>query len=673
MPTSRLLVALVLGPSLALACAPEARPLCGRTGWAAAIPTGNAVVPGPTLDLRLPLELAARLDWDAGPTGQEACAQLESASATASVSCSDADGEAASIEPFEILLPMPPGPGLLDLGEVEDNLVFGVGVIDRPMRCTASLEITATFEAEFGGGTLLLRDEATVEITERSPADPVLPRVTFRRVLPSDEVLRRGGDEATWWFLAENNDDEQGVQLAVDAVAPQLAVHPLGEDPDDAAFAGGGNAGAGAAVRFVGDAGPELLALGDVEQLPTDTWDHELAPLEVALVPVRVRPHGNCDIGAAWALELTGAATFDDGTQADLQAGALLRSELTVRRSPQCEITDTLEAAPTVNTIWSPAIFDGPDWHATHAAGNLRPSEGGPGMRVTGLLFASPYPRTSEDLLRLDAPPTRIVWSLNAFPSQVADGQLQHLDVTVVNYDAVDVVNLPSLYVSTGPGNLGVTLDAATLAMTVTDQDSGELLFDGSGNDLLLGPPAPLTLDLDTLRSVAVDCSDRSRNLLLATPGSVAAVLEWDEPAEFATLVTERGSGLVMAWSADGLDEGVDVAETEGTAGEPLVILAEGIPELPHTLFGRISVDGGDAIDGPIELPVALRRRPAPPPDDDDSDDDDDSADDDDSGLAPGDDDDSTPPADDGCDCNQSGGGAAPLLLLLALGRRRCG
>ena len=669
--------ALGLLPRPAAACEPEARLLCGRTLWVAPTHTASITYPGSAQAWDLPVDLVGVLQWNASPSGQAECAQPTEVSLSATLSCATVDGGAPVLEEaIDEALPLPTGPGLMDLGALDALLSVPAGIASEPLLCALEGSVEVHFEAdEVGGGTVLRSFDLFVPVLPRSSIDPALPRLGLRQLAPAEGMLTaRANDELLLWYAVENNDGEVDVTVELSVASQQIAVRPEGDDPDGAGFGLGGTAVHGLDVLFADDATAALIGGGDpaTPSLPADRWI-TLLPGEATIVPILVRSGALCPDDAAADLRINADATWGSDS---LHASVLsvLRVGVATPQSPLCDVTDSISSAPTVDGHWGPAVFDDVSWRATHPAGNLEPNAAGPATRVPGFSFASPYPEPAVDSLRSPQHPASVTWSVDLFPTQTAAPfETQHVEVAVTNLNDADVLNLPAIYDTQIAANTSVALDATTGQLTVIDLDSAALRFQGSLGDFFTAGPADMTVDLDTIREFVFNCDGLTD--ALALPRSSGFVSTLSEEADSVTIdLPDRRSGTSLAWTASVVDGPAEVLGGSGLPGDPLVVTGDldALPHWPERALVRVSVVT-DAANSPLELPLLLSRLPLQGDDDDSSDDDDDSADDDDAA----DDDDLMlgPDVDEGCACSVGSGPAWPgffLGLLFVRRRSRC-
>ncbi len=449
----------------AQACDPAPRPLCARTAWLGSAVEGPVAVPGSTVDLRLPIALRGALLWEAGAAAWSTCAHPTALAAAVEVVCSTADGVELHRSDWSGDLALPTGPGILDLSALEAQLEVPAGALTEPATCAVEASVDVAFEPDkLGTGTVEATVHDAIDVLERSPVDPALPRLDVRRLVPANGAdTARAGDEVLLWFAVENRDGERSVDVSLSLDSAQRATEPGGEDPDGLGFALGGPSSAALDLAWADDA--TSVDIGDPTLPGPDSHaggETTLGPGEAAILSVIARSWATCPDAAASTVELRATADFGDGP-VGAHASALLEVGVATPRSPRCEIVDRISSAPTVDGTWGPATIDG-DWELrSHPAGTLPQQDGGPATRVPGFSFAEPYPNPVADAVRSPRHPSSVAWAMDLVPTQTAAAwEPQHVEVSATHLDAADVLNLPAIYDSQVAASTGVALDAAS-------------------------------------------------------------------------------------------------------------------------------------------------------------------------------------------------------------------
>ena len=629
----------------ALACENGPRSLCAKSVVLGKAVPGVIVFPAPGVDTAVPMGLTPFVTWDAvtlAPNGVDLfCAQPTGSTLTFDLTCTEL-GTGTVVGPFTATSPqlgVPATPGLLPV-PAGFSLTIPAGTLATagPWSCT----IAGSLEIEFpgtpgvgatsgGGGNITGVGDVEVCLVEPSPVDPSVPRLDFYAIDPEPVSVARRGDQVLRWYSLINNDPEEQVVVDLSATSTQTAHMPQTPVEDLSAYNISSDvAGTDAFPLIFGDEllDGALLDLGD----PMAVDDQEitrtitLEPGEIELIPIVIRSHGMCADGSCSEVKVDLTGTWDGGDDALACGSAAVIVDDVPATTPQCEITDTIQAGPSVDARWGAATFDADPTHTTFSGGNLHPGEPfAPAAVTTSSQFNSAWPEQQQDAIRVDAPPQQASFTSRHFA--YGDAVLEALNtVTVVGLDApTGPIIIPSIHNPQGPSQWVVNLDvSAPGGQIVITAVTGEEVYNGPVGGLLELPPEfPLQADFGSAREFQIDCAtlDPSVRIMEIAPRSHSELVTAgtaDFSIDFTVLDPRTNDQL--AWGSTGGGPGVSSAASGDAATALSVgVIPGAVPQFVDSDIAVFEVTNADALNSPILLPVAVRQGPVVEGDADDS------------------------------------------------------
>ncbi len=623
-----------LTPQKSWACTGTFRPNCGQTAWLAKFVTSSIVLPGTGADITVPIGVLPYALWNpASP-----CAQPNTGALELTLTCTAVGGGAAIVigpKSVPTGVPSAPGPQPVLTGAggtpvVGGPFVFPISGGTLPVGTSYSCLIEGTYSVGFGIGTgsslITGVGDTEVCIVEEAPGAPGIPRFDFRLIDTGDgpfSVVRRG-DQAYNSYLAANNDPNESLDLTINSTTNQVARFPSGPDPDNTLFAlshpaAGTDNFAESLLRGFPPGG--LLPLPDpVAPNSGLSFKRVLGPHGLRITTIVTRPHGMCADGSCSEALVKATGMYGNGDLILGCAGTAIVVDDVLAKSHQCEITDTLQTADTVDSFWSRATFDNDEHMATNHAGNLDPETYGfSATQTTGSILADEFniigsPPTATDYLRTEHAPNMVNWSMDGF-DQAAEFALQHMDVYINNLSSPEfTIRVPLIAKDGEASNLRINLDASNDHVTVIDSLTDQTLYDGYLPDLVNSPPAGISIQNETYREIT-KAGPSPKPLLGTIPLSHTSLhAPTDPPDSMNANVLDPRNNQPLAWNASSDNNLVTLSKASGNAGEDIIVNYDPatIAASPEITIALVEVANAQALNSPVFLPIALRTTTTP-------------------------------------------------------------
>jgi hypothetical protein len=600
-------------------------PDCWQTAYLAKSTPSSVVAPPGGGAITVPITVIPFVDWNAADIR---CAQPTFAEITLTLTCTPVGGGAPiTIGPMTFADATPTVPGFQPSPIPGVTIMFPIAAGTLAPGTSYTCPITGTYAVSFTGGvgtgTITGTGDAEVCIVESLADSPGVPRLNMQRIdLVEDGLVRcRRGDQSTNFFLITNNDPSESVSLDFSSTTDQVARFPMGDDPDGVFYAISSPVeGTDNFQQSLDLPDGELITLGDPEEVNDQQvmTSLELGPNELTFVGVKVRSNGKCADGSCSEMRARAVGSFSDDSPVEGCAGIVVAVDDVDAKSPLCEVTDMLQTAPTVDTAWSPAVFDGSPITSTHSAGNLRPnqSEEGRTTQTTGADIEIPGvvlpPPVSNSYYRTETPPGTVNYSMATFAQPNFSRQVNN--VNVINLPESGSLRVPHM----GPGaengqsEFDVNIDLAGMTTVSDAMNGGELLFEGSFDELIENPPAGIVIDNGTFREIS--CSGIPDDPMLgASPTSLVRLYAGPtDPSalEHTISVFDPRDDTPLAWMAVSNTPGVEVVSASGSAGTDIVVRIDPdqIALAPETTLASISITSEGALNNPVIVPVAFRK-----------------------------------------------------------------
>lgn len=615
------------------ACEGTFIPNCFQSAWLAKFPPATVVMPasGP---ISVPVGVLPFVTWNTSA----ACATPSGATLSITLTCTPVGGGAAvTVGPttFPAATPTAPGAQPIPGGTVTMTIPASTLTAGTPYVCAVTGTYTVVFSGGIGAGSIVGAGDTEVCIVPPSPQDATKPVVNVRH-LPGDPnrpfLICRRGDQGNNYYLVENNDPSRTLTLNFSTRTNQVARMPSGTDESDnpldpnsadTTLFAISNPKAGTdnfPQKIAEETDGPLIDQPD----PSEVSDREvestvtLAPNEMTIICVAIRSHGMCADGSCSEVLTKVEGTFDDGTPALGCAGTALLVGDTPAKSPLCDVIDRLRVADDLDVQWSAGEFDGEHQLSTFAPGNLSPLQGGPGTQTTGatlreLFSITEFTDTEQDYLRAEKAPESFRFGVKAFPQSLNFTQ-QTLNYEVINLPSGGFsVRLPLIYDAQGASNkFNITVDVGADTVRVADETSNEALHEGSFSGLAEEAPTDLIVDSSSYREIT--CSGVPDGpVIRPNPGTFAFLLAGATPEVSLTKtfkVIDARDGSEVEWTATSDSPAVQVVNGSGAAGVDVILLFDpnDIALAPDTTIAHITVDSPGSLNGPIIVPVALRK-----------------------------------------------------------------
>lgn len=606
--------------TIILACQGSPKPNCFQTAWIAKFPPAVVVLPPGGGPIAVPIGILPFATWNTNPL----CAQPSSASIGLTFTCTPVGGGVPIAIPtmvFPAAIPGPPGPQPVPGGAVVFVIPAGTLTPGVPYVCAVAGTYTVTFAGGIGAGSIVGAGDTLVCIVPPTDEDETIPRLNLSLIPSGDDNFQtcRKGDQAYVYYLIENNDSDESVTLDFSSTTNQVARIPAGGADTAGTRYAISNPAAGTdnfpQALDVTDGGlialPDPSMVGDQEVTSTLT----LGAHDMAIIRIAMRSHGMCADGSCseGLAKLTGL--FSGGDQALGCAGTALFVDDVPAKSHLCEVTDTLQTGPLVDSQWSAAVFDNNDHLSTHAAGNLTPPQN-PGTQTTPEALAEFnngfFDDNIVDTLRTETPPGSVAYSLRAFPQEPDFTFSNHANnVTIQNLPSTGTVRVPLFRAASGNSDINVNIDVAGDTLLISNIGStGEdgVLFSGLPDSL----PAGFVIDSSTYREF--ECSGIPSAPLLGTnPTSIARLYDgqtMSSALDFQIDVCDPRNDTPLSWSATSDSPGVTVLNSSGNAGDKLMLRIDPdmIASAPNTTLAKVTITNDSALNSPLMLPVAVRK-----------------------------------------------------------------
>lgn len=563
------------------ACQGTAKPNCFQTAWIAKFPPAVVVLPPGGGPIAVPIGILPFVTWNTNPL----CAQPSAASIGLTFTCTPVGGGAPIvIGPMAFTAATPTVPGAQPVppaGAVTFMIPAGTLAAGVPYVCVVAGTYSVTFAGGIGAGVVIGAGDTEVCIVPPTDEDETIPRLNMSLIPIGDDDFQtcRKGDQAYVYYLIENNDSDESVTLDFSATTNQVARMPLGD-------AGTAETRYAISNPIEGtDNFPQALDVTDGALIalpdPAAVGDQEVTSMltigsnDMAIIRIAMRSHGMCADGSCSEGLAKVTGTFSGGDEALGCAGTALFIDDVPAKSHLCEVTDTLQTGPLVDSQWSAAIFDNNDHLSTHAAGNLSPSQDGPATQTTPEALAEFnngfFDDKIVDTLRTETPVDSVVYSLRAFPQEMDFTFSNHTnDVTIQNLPATGTVRVPLFRADSGNSDINVNIDVAGDTLLISNVGStGE---DGVSCSGLPGSlPDGFVIDSSTYREF--ECSGVPTSPLLGSdPISVARLYAGETAAgalDHSFNVLDPRDQTPLSWSATSDTAGVTLVNASGNAGGP--------------------------------------------------------------------------------------------------------
>ena len=477
--------------------------------------------------------------------------------------------------------------------------------------------------------------DATVCMVPESPASNGndIPELMISHLTPdnSDVVRCRRGDQALMHFLVENNHPTQSVTLDLSSVGRQTAGLPQGFTNPQAAYDSSvsaiSNPNPGTdvfPVAFADTMSPGfLIPDGNPEEVDPQELNRRitLGPCESRIITIAIRSHGMCADGSCNERDMIFRGTWQNGDSAIGCASAMLLVESVASKTPLCEVLDELKVSDSVQARFSPAQFVGfqgqIDHASTHYAGNVSPRLEIHATDLAGSSFPTnfPLPTNATDYLRTPEVLVNTGYVLQGQPLWLDLVPFQN-NVTIFNlYQAEGPVEIPYIVGFPSQGGFNINYNAADDSITVIGVQ-GDQLYRGTLANLKQNPPRGWRIDQNTCRRFTKREDYGGAPWLVSLPKSLSRLLSplsvRNVREEVRILEGLREEDIV--WDAVVAGDGVNVQR----GGNDLAVFVfepqklEANPLRTHIIWTEFS--NADAINSPLQFPVALRVKPLPEP-----------------------------------------------------------
>jgi hypothetical protein len=625
-----------LVPQTSLACMGTFRPNCGQTAWLAKFISSSIVLPGTGADITVPIGLVPYVLWN--PTSP--CAQPQTAALDLTLTCTAAGGGSPIvIGPTSVPVGVPVFSGaqsvLTGAGGAPvlgGPFQFPISGGTLPVGASYSCLVQGAFTVGFGPGTgapvVTGLGDTEVCLVEEAPGQPGVPRFGFRLLDEAGGPFTavRRGDQAYNHYLAVNNDPNLGVNLTFHSSTNQIARMPPDDNPDNTLVAlSDPTAGTDnfAQVLFQNLPPNGLLPLGDPTAPNTGLhFDRFLGPNDLDIHTVVTRPHGMCTAGSCSEALLKATGHYSNGDPVLGCAGTAIIVDEVPGRYPMCEVTDMLQTADTVDSQWSPLVFNNDHHLSIHGVGNLDTLGGTfpPGTQTTGPVLAElfgiiGFPPMASDYLRTEETLSQAHFQA-FFWDQASGFAQQFMDVTLANFPEEFNVIIPAIAHAGQQSSLRILLEVQSGHIVILDYNTGEFVYEGYLEDLIATPPDGISVDQNTFRKISKTESP-SGPLLTTRPLSFSALRSPADPPETVDVaVFDPRNNQALGWNASSDNSLVTFGSNSGSPGENVLVNFDPatIAEVPDVTVALVDISNAQAVNSPQIFPVALRRDAAAPP-----------------------------------------------------------
>jgi len=615
-----------LAPAPADACDGARRPACGRTAWLAKWVEKTVVHPGDGIAIDVKIGVLPFVSWNLHPN----CAQPSAASLTLTLECEPDDGGApVIIGPMMVPVAVPTAVGVQSVltgagmtpelgGAYCFQIPMGTLPAGKNYVCGVTGEYTVTFTGGLNGagsGTIVGVGDTEVCIVEPSPDDTTVPRLDMRRLNPAQDdgfISCRKGDQGYAYYLLVNNDDQDAVDLYFETWTNQVARRPTGGTVDDTYAISTEKPGRdNFPLSFIND-----LALGDLMSVDgiMDKTDQRigsnlhLEPNELRIIGVAIRTHGMCANGSCSEGIAKVDGWWSDGSPALACAGTAFLVDDVAAKSPLCEYTVGLSAAPNTDVRWTRPEFDHDHMLRTHFD-NIKPFQKNT-IATSGSNLNSPWPDQLEDFIRMEQAAHHLKCTMDGYRQSTGFARDRN-KITITDLPESDFsFSIPHVAKGRGGSDLKLNYDALANLIKVLDAKKNKKLFDGTLADLIGNPPTNLTVDPATSLTVA-KTGPGSAPVLFAAPEYRAALFEsTSDPDDEDIGVFDARTAAPLSWNAASSTAAAQLIAASGAAGSPVTIdwNLTNVPTPVDVECGYVTITNGSALNSPLHLPIAVRK-----------------------------------------------------------------